>query len=269
MRPWKYSRPRSISARPVTIGRARRALHAQVGPRRERRQVVVDAQRARGAHAQVQLRPRIERGRLARRQRAADPEQLRGDVVTPGVERLPHVDRAGDPLPLAVAEQAKLRVEQAARALGVAQRETAPDRPDVVRGEPPLRRRRPGPRPEPPPASVPLTSSSSAALSVKRTRPCSPSMPCGKPRTRRPAPSRSSVPTRCGALACRSGRRSGARRPLPRIRRVSAESARRSARPRARSASGPSPTRSATPATSRSVPSPARWKRSRSSRPSE
>ncbi len=78
----------------------RRALHPQVGARREGRQVVVDAQRAGGAHAQVQLRPRLERGRLARRRHAADPEQLRGDVVAPVVERLAHVDRAGDPLPL-------------------------------------------------------------------------------------------------------------------------------------------------------------------------
>ncbi len=72
-------------------------------------------------------------------------------------------------------------------------------------------------------------------------------MPCGKPRTRRPAPSRSSVPARCGAL--RVPVRSALRRaaPAPRIRRVSAESARRSARPRALRASGPSPTRSATP----------------------
>ena len=83
---------------------------------------------------QVEPRARLRRGG-GRGQRPAQREQLRGDVVALGVERLAHVDLARDPLLLGVAEEAQLRVDQAAQALGITQRERAADRADVVGGE--------------------------------------------------------------------------------------------------------------------------------------
>ena len=73
--------------------------------------------------------------------------------------------------------------------------------------------------------------SSSAARSLKRTRPRSPSTPCGKPRRRRPAPSRSSVPRTTGAARLPETETASRASPVPRKRRVSAASTRRSALP--------------------------------------
>ena len=83
--------------------------------------------------------PLLERGGLGQREDAPGAEELGGHVVALRVERLPDVDRAGDPLLPRVAEEPQLGVEEAAQPLGIAQGEAAAHGADVVGGEPPAR----------------------------------------------------------------------------------------------------------------------------------
>ena len=106
----------------------------QLRARLEGGQVVVDAQGPRRAQGQVEPRPFLERGRLGGR--PAGREELRGQVVAAGPEGLPHVDAAGDPLFLGVAEQVQIDVDLAPQPLGVAQAEAAAGGPEVEGGQP-------------------------------------------------------------------------------------------------------------------------------------
>ena len=189
-------RPRSTSARPRSTGASRRAPELEVGARIEAGQVVVDAQGPRGPQAEVEVQAPAFRGLLLG---GAQGEELRGHVVAARVHRLLHVDGAGGEAARLVSEQAQVGVDEAAQPLGPAQR-TSPHLSAARRRTGGARLRRPGsPRREiRPPARLPFTSSRVAPPSVKRTVPVRSETPWGKPRTRRPAPSRRSVPCEAG-----------------------------------------------------------------------
>ena len=86
-------------------------LQGEVGARLQGGEVVVDAQRARRPHLDVEAdaaaHPRIGGGGGQRR----GGEELRGHVVAARPDRLAHVHGAGQPLALLVAEQAQLGVD--------------------------------------------------------------------------------------------------------------------------------------------------------------
>ena len=202
-------------------------------------------------------RPSVERGgALGGGSRG---QELAGHVVAAAVGCLLHVDRTRQPLPIFVAEEAEVGVEEAPDPLGIAQGDPLPHRAQVERRDLALRvggpalelDRAAGER-----AREPLHLERGFVEAQGALRALE---PVGEP-----------AHAKAGAFEGRVGRRrlGSAVVPLtltdrralpePRSRRLSAARARRSAVPRAEMASAPEPSTPASPAISRSVPSPAR-----------
>ena len=122
---------------PHQDGLGRRSLQRQVRAGLEVREVVVDAQGARGPDLEVEAQP-VGEGRGGGGYGPLG-EELAGHVVAPPVHRLLHVDRPGQPLPVVVAEGADVGVEHGAQALGIAEGHVLDHRPQVEGGETALR----------------------------------------------------------------------------------------------------------------------------------